>query len=70
MEEELCLSITVSHLDDSGTWTVLVGWIDAMTGSPRSYGVLCSYSELPSVLCEVAHELPGFITLSMGGVFG
>jgi len=69
-EDYPCLTITVNPQDDSGTWTVLASWIDPMTSRPRSYGVLCSYSELPSVLCEVAHELTGFITLASDGVFG
>jgi len=69
-DEQACLSLTVSQPDDSGTWTVIVGWVDALSGRARSYGVLCAYSELPSVLCEVVHEVTGSIILASDGAFG
>jgi hypothetical protein len=69
-EEYSTCTITVNPPDDGGIWTVMVYWIDGTTMRPRSYGVLCSYAELPLVLCEVAHEVTGFITLASDGAFG
>jgi hypothetical protein len=69
-EDTTCLQITVNRPDANGFWTVTAGWHEAETDRWRASGTLCTYLDLPSVLCELAHEVTGSITLASGGVFG
>lgn len=69
-EDDTCMTISVNRPDANGLWTVIVSWHDPLAMRFRSNGTLCAYADLPSVLCELAHEVTGSITLASDGVSG